>query len=90
MLKKKLCDVRRGIVISENLESTILDASDSHVCQKWQQVARSTSWILADHTRWMGTCRTMFRLVCRETIFSHLTHLKYRREIARQVLSAGR
>ena len=27
---------------------------------------------------------------CRKTIFSYLTHLKYRREMARHALSAGR
>ena len=28
-----------------------------------REVSRPISWILANHTKWMGSCRTMFRLV---------------------------
>ena len=36
-----------------------------------------------------GHLRDYVPFSCRKAVFNYLTHLKYRREIARQVLSAG-
>lgn len=50
-------DVRGGVVVPEDLQRGLFYAPYGHVGEKWEQVAWSSTWVLADETGWVRTRR---------------------------------
>ena len=95
MLKEN-CDIQRpshgGIVIKKNLDSILSLTRPTAMCansgKRLPGLPRGSSPIIPDG--WAHASAGLYvPLSCRKTVFNYLTHLKYRREVARQVLSAG-
>lgn len=47
--------IRRGVVVAEDAQLAVFDASDGHVGQQREEVAWSTFRVFTNEARWVGT-----------------------------------